>query len=263
MPDLRIFLFWLELFVTLALCVSAKIRGSAGLLHILFFCVSWLVVLNGVETGQRSWLAVLNGGGNQSHILTSCVEWGENQSQILTSCVEWGENWSEILTSCVEWGGNRSQIFTSCVEWGGNQSQVLTSCVEWGGNRSQIFTSCVEWGGNQSQVLTSCVEWGRNRSQIFTSCVEWGGDLLCCFNVCYSSSHYTKQHMWKADITAEDWFRTLVWHGPPWVVVGVTQRRRMTHIYPSSLKDSELSRRREGRNKNNHNGGHLGMPNQG
>ena len=40
MPDLRIFLFWLEFFVTLALCVSAKIRGSAGLLHILFFCVS-------------------------------------------------------------------------------------------------------------------------------------------------------------------------------------------------------------------------------
>ena len=32
MPDLRIFLFWLEFFVTLGLCLAAKIRGSAHLL---------------------------------------------------------------------------------------------------------------------------------------------------------------------------------------------------------------------------------------
>ena len=173
MPDLHVFLFWLELFVTLALCVSAKIRGSAGLLRILFLscvlisCVEW--------------------GGKRSEILTSCVEWGGNRSDILTSCVEWGGNRSQILTSCVKWGGNQSEILSSCVEWSGNYSKILTSCVEWGGNRSHILISCVEWGGNQSQVLTSCVEWGGNRSQIFTSCVEWGGDLLCCFNVCYST----------------------------------------------------------------------------
>ena len=188
MPDLRIFLFWLELFVTLALCVSAKIRGSAGLLHSLFFCVSWLVVLNGVETGQRSQLAVLNGAKtSQKYCMTSCVEWGGNLST----------SWLAVLNG-------------------------------------------VKTGQRYWLVVFNGVE---------TSCVV--------FNVCYTSSHYTKQHMRKADITAEDWFRTLVWYGPPSVVVAGTQCWRMTHIYPSSLKDSELSRRRDWRNKNNHNDGHL------
>ena len=31
MPDLRIFLFWLEFFVALSLCLAVKIRGSAQL----------------------------------------------------------------------------------------------------------------------------------------------------------------------------------------------------------------------------------------